>query len=162
MYRVVILSFVFVVALADVDKKQCSRVFHPHAMHCCKKGPPPDGKPDDLSECFQLSRDPASCERDACLAKKRGFATDDGKLDKTKLMDVMTKDFVDDASLIEDVKKNCINGNYENYAPPEFCDFLKMRHCLSMQMLNHCSDWEDSSDCKEIKGLVADCVKLVS
>uniref|UniRef100_A0A2A4JAA3 Uncharacterized protein n=1 Tax=Heliothis virescens TaxID=7102 RepID=A0A2A4JAA3_HELVI len=164
MYRVVILSFVFAVALADVDKKQCRHVFHPHAMHCCKKGPPEEKliMPDDMSECLQTSRDPITCERDLCIAKKKGFATDDGKLDKTKLVDVVTKDLGSDASLLEDVKANCINGDIENYAPPEFCDFMKMRHCISVQMLNHCPEWEDSSDCKEIKGVVQDCVKLFS
>lgn len=76
------------------------------------------------------------CERETCIAQKKGFATDDAKIDKTKLEELMTKDFGSEPELLADVKSKCINGDFEKYAVPNYCAFMKMRHCVSMQMLN--------------------------
>ncbi|KAJ8721318.1 hypothetical protein PYW07_002093 [Mythimna separata] len=163
MYRLVILSIVAVSALADeMGMRECGRMFHPHTVRCCKKTSELKDKfmlSEDLKECFQMRGNPVTCENEVCIAKKKGFATDDDKLDYTKLEEVMTKE-IDDKDLLADMIKNCVNGDLEKYGPPDFCEFMKMRHCISMQMLNHCPDWDDAGECSKLKGAVADCVKL--
>lgn len=69
------------------------------------------------------------------MGKKKGIATDDGKLDMAKFEEMINKD-IEDKDLVADIKANCINGDLEKYGPPDFCDFVKMRHCMSMQALN--------------------------
>ncbi|KAJ8730606.1 hypothetical protein PYW08_002019 [Mythimna loreyi] len=166
MYRFVILSFVVSALLAiPLDKKQCGRVFYPNAMRCCQNNSETVYKliiTDDVIECFQVSKDPVSCEREICIAKKKGFATDDDKIDKAKLEELMTRDLESDAELLEDVKLKCLDGDFEAYALPEFCSFMKMRYCVSTQILNHCLEWNKNVECQETKRLIAECVKIIT
>ncbi|KAJ8730604.1 hypothetical protein PYW08_002017 [Mythimna loreyi] len=165
MYRLVILSFVAVSALAEeLGMKECGRMFHPHTIHCCKKTSEAKEKfmmDEDLQDCFKNAGrpNPVTCEHEVCIAQKKGFATKDNQLDYEKLEEVMTKE-IDDKELLADLKTNCIDGDLEKFGPPDFCEFMKMRHCVSMQMLNHCPDWKEDGECSKLKGVVADCVKL--
>uniref|UniRef100_A0AAU6NDC9 OBP16 n=1 Tax=Mythimna loreyi TaxID=667449 RepID=A0AAU6NDC9_9NEOP len=161
MYRLLILSIVlFSSALADVDQKECEKLFDPPAVRCCKKIAELEDafmKSADIKECNQVNMDPALCEFDLCVAKKRGFATDDNKLDKTKIEVLMTKDFGAEADLMKDLKSECFNDNLGKYGPPELCDFIKIKNCLKIQMFKHCPDWEMNDACNEIKGLAQEC-----
>ncbi|KAJ8721320.1 hypothetical protein PYW07_002095 [Mythimna separata] len=148
-----------------MDKRLCGRVFQPNSMFCCRNNSETIYKitmTDDISECFQVSKDPTLCEREICIAQKKGFATDDNKIDKAKLEKIMTKDLGTNAELLEDVMTNCLNGNFEKYAPPDFCNFMKMRHCVSMQILNYCQEWNKNVECQETKKLVRECVKILT
>ncbi|CAH1646492.1 unnamed protein product [Spodoptera littoralis] len=167
MYRFVILSIVLVSALADdIDIRECGRIFHPPPHGCCKADNAVKNKEmlaEELKDCFDGSgpKDPMKCEIDLCIAKKKGFATDDGKLDIKKFEEVITKDVGSDKDLLDEIKTNCINGDLNNYGPPDFCDFIKIKHCVTLHMMNHCSEWSDDGNCKAVKELVGKCAKVI-
>ncbi|KAH9644133.1 hypothetical protein HF086_015463 [Spodoptera exigua] len=115
---------------------------------------------DELRDCFEQSKDPVTCEREICIAKKKGFATKDNQIDMKKLEELINDEFFEYTNLLEDVKMNCLNENFEIYAPSEFCNFTKMRYCIAVQILSHCLEWHDNADCKEMKGFVEKCVKM--
>ncbi|KAJ8721319.1 hypothetical protein PYW07_002094 [Mythimna separata] len=165
MYRLLILSTLFFVsASADADKRECEKLFDPRAVRCCQKTSDLEDnfvKSEDVKECLQGNMDPTVCEYDLCIAKKRGFATDDNKLDTSKMEELMAKDFGSDAELMKDLKSKCIDGDLNKYGPPEICDFIKIRNCLKMTLLKHCPEWNINDACNEFKGLVQECGKTV-
>nr|WKR38897.1 odorant binding protein 16 [Spodoptera frugiperda] len=166
MYRFVILSVVVVSALADdMDIRECGRIFHPPPPGCCKENNVVKNKEmlaNELKECFDAPgpKDPVKCELDLCIAKKRGFATDDGKLDLKKFEEVISKD-VTDKDVLDEIKTKCINGDLNNYGPPDFCDFIKIKHCVTLHLMNQCSEWSDDDKCQKVKELVGKCAKVI-
>ncbi|CAH0702267.1 unnamed protein product [Spodoptera exigua] len=113
----------------SVDHLQCRRAYQPNAMLCCNVTTNSTFKlsmTDELRDCFEQSKDPVTCEREICIAKKKGFATKDNQIDMKKLEELINDEFCEDTNLLED----------------------------------HCLEWHDNADCKEMKGFVEKCVKM--
>ncbi|XP_049868485.1 uncharacterized protein LOC126368504 [Pectinophora gossypiella] len=158
MYRIVlIVACSSVLALAAED--DCKQLAHPKYMRCCKTPPPiKEEEREDMKECFKLMRKPPSCEAAVCLAKKQGYAAnEDGKFDKEKLANTLQVSHSEDPVLLKNVMDKCVNGDLTAYGPPDFCDLIKLKHCISMQILLGCSDFEIDGKCSGVKDLVDKC-----
>ncbi|XP_047019795.1 uncharacterized protein LOC124630106 [Helicoverpa zea] len=157
-YGVVILSFVFVRLSAGYDTELCKE-YGEYLRECCKNKFPSNTFPiPDMSECRSMNR--SRIEQDMCEAKKMGFVTDDGNLDTVQMIHVMFKKVEDDPSLMEDVTAKCINGDFRIYATDKESDLMKFLRCLTMRWLKSCTNWDDSSRCREFKGFVQECVNF--
>ncbi|KAI8422714.1 hypothetical protein MSG28_006479 [Choristoneura fumiferana] len=165
MYRVLVFVVVLAVVSADSDddKKKCHRIGHPGTMRCCKSELQlPKRETAELKECFEIPPQPHSCEHDICIGKKRGYASDDGTVDKAAFEKTISEDFSSMPSLLEAVKDNCLTGDLDAFGPPDACELVKLKHCLDMQAINDCKEWDDNGPCAGIKDLVKECAKLMS
>ncbi|CAG9785750.1 unnamed protein product [Diatraea saccharalis] len=142
----------------DDEKFKCRESFR-NALKCCNNHPEP---PSDVNlyECFQLPNTPVSCEREICIATKRGTGKPNGEIILDKLKEEVEKDFSGMAELLEAIKENCLDGNIEIYGTPDMCELKKYRHCMEHQLLATCSDWSQESSCDGIKEKTEKCVKL--
>ncbi|GBP46159.1 hypothetical protein EVAR_24566_1 [Eumeta japonica] len=93
-----------------------------------------------------------------CVADKKGYLNDDGTINKDALKGSIEKDFADNPTLVGKITKKCIDGDLDNYAPQDFCDLHKLKHCILLQVFGSCPEWdEENADCSEIKDLVEKC-----
>ncbi|KAM3963619.1 uncharacterized protein ACR2FA_002141 [Aphomia sociella] len=178
MYRVLVLvSFALAVTLADdaEELKKCSRIImHPAVKHCCKErfhpyGHRPPGHhkrpaPNDvnLKECFQPSKKMDPCERETCIANKKGFASADGVIDKDALGVIILKEFDDKPVLKDNIISNCVVDDLSKFGPEDMCDVMKLRQCFELQFLKECVEWDEEAPCEGTKKLVEDCTALLS
>nr|AXF48744.1 odorant-binding protein OBP47 [Lobesia botrana] len=161
MFRFVVLAVVVTVVLSE-DNKKCRRLFHPPAMHCCKSdmGPPKINK-EELKECFDSPhKPPPSCDLDICIAKKRGYGSDDGTVDMDAFEKTITEDFEDAPTLVEAIKENCIKGDLSKYGPPDACKLAQLKMCIHKTMIMDCKEWDDDGPCAGMKDLVKECAKM--
>ncbi|XP_063530941.1 uncharacterized protein LOC134741970 [Cydia strobilella] len=161
MLRLTVLAIALITVLADGDeKKKCMRLFHPGSMHCCRnKMPPPNVDKDELNECFKIPHH-HSCEHDICIAKKRGFSSDDGTVDMDAWEKIVTEDFKNSPTLVEAIKENCIKGDVSKYGPPDACQLTKLKMCVHRSSIQDCKEWDDDGPCAGIKDLVMECAKM--
>lgn len=64
---------------------------------------------------------------------KRGFLADDGTINKKALEAVYSEGFKERAKLVENVVKNCINGDVNLYGPEDNCEVMKIQNCVNVQ-----------------------------
>ncbi|XP_061729807.1 uncharacterized protein LOC133534621 [Cydia pomonella] len=163
MLRFTVLAIVLTTVLADSEdyRKKCMRLFHPGSMHCCKSEMPPmNFDIGELKECFKIPHAHHSCDHDICIAKKRGFASDDGTVDMDAWEKLITEDFKSSPTLIEAIKEDCIKGDISKYGPPDACQLSKLKMCLHRAMVLDCKEWDDNGPCTGIKDLVMECAKM--
>ncbi|XP_026748440.3 uncharacterized protein LOC113509323 [Galleria mellonella] len=175
MYRVFLLvTFAAVLILGDdsEEQKKCSRIItHPAVKFCCKKGIRHHGKlhgfhrrthTDDLNlkECFHSSKKLDPCERELCIANKKGFASADGEIDKDALAMVIENDFEENNELKELILDNCVGTDLTKFGPEDMCDVMKLKMCMDTQHLKGCEEWDDEAPCEGMQKLVEDCMQL--
>nr|AXF48738.1 odorant-binding protein OBP41 [Lobesia botrana] len=162
MLRFMILGILLTTAWADLDDlgKKCKRLGHPSSMLCCKSEmPKPNLDPEEMKECMEIPHVPHSCEHEICIGKKRGYITsDDGTIDMEVLEKVLEEDFKNYPTLVAALQINCIKGGFEKFGPPDTCQLIKIKRCFHYQLIQDCTEWDDSGSCAGIKDVVKECV----
>ncbi|XP_026732908.1 uncharacterized protein LOC113497529 [Trichoplusia ni] len=113
-------------------------------------------------ECDSLPKDPVSCDHEMCVAKKTGFITADGDIDKDKAIETLEKSHAGEPAMINAIKTKCFDGDISTYGPPDFCDLIKFKMCYKTQVFSNCREWNNSGDCKGVKELSEECNKIFS
>ncbi|XP_059055563.1 uncharacterized protein LOC131849499 isoform X2 [Achroia grisella] len=144
---------------------------HPAVKYCCKKGIHHHFKSSmaihrrthndelNLKECFHHKKsDP--CEKELCIANKKGFASADGEIDRDALAMVIENEFNENSELKEAIEENCVGEDLSKFGPEDLCDVLKLRLCIEIQHLKACVEWDDEVPCEGTKKLVEDCMQL--
>nr|CAJ2313445.1 Uncharacterized protein/Odorant-binding related protein [Metisa plana] len=172
--RILIVLFLFVWTECrgeEVDKRECMKLLHPKSLRCCKTDPMKSffKHDEDLKECFHGRKGPPPkyahgpptpppCDMEICVAKKKGYLNEDGSINKEALRSIIEKDLAGNPTLVSGITKKCIEGDLDDYAPADFCDLHKLRHCILLQSYDTCPDWdEENVNCADIKDLVEKC-----
>lgn len=69
-----------------------------------------------------------------CVAKKTGFVTADGDIDKDKAIETLEKSHAGEPAMINAIKTKCFDGDISTYGPPDFCDLIKFKMCYKTQV----------------------------
>lgn len=67
-----------------------------------------------------------------CFAKKAGFALDRYKVDREAFVKLLDQEKVNDQEFLEQLKENCINGDFNNYGPSQLCELTKLKICIDI------------------------------
>lgn len=83
------------------------------------------------------------CELELCIGKKQGYITGDGTIDKKALESDVAEKFKQSSGLVENITKNCINADVNEYGSEDFCELMKISHCIHVQiaMVNMIVKW---------------------
>ncbi|KAG6460542.1 uncharacterized protein LOC115450259 [Manduca sexta] len=163
MYRLALLLVLSCVLLVQADDEwmdfmqKCGQLIHPAGIRCCKKKYVSTDLTEDLKECMQLPGKPPSCEIEICVAKKRGFASDDGTINKAAFKALLSK--MDDKDLQASIVEDCVDGDISEYGPDDLCDLKRLHTCVALHLVVDCPEWSNEGACSGSADVAADCIK---
>ncbi|XP_063823049.1 uncharacterized protein LOC135072979 [Ostrinia nubilalis] len=158
MWALVLFTVLTTSVLADND---CMKYVQPHYLtECCKLDlPDPAIHINLIKECLSLPNEAPACERDICSITKKGIASADGKLDKSKLKEHTEKFFESSPELSKAVTENCINRDISKIGPPDMCEYTRYRACVGVQLAMMCPEWSNEGECAGSKVAFAECAR---
>lgn len=74
------------------------------------------------------------CELEVCIGKRRGYVASDGTIDKQAFEADVAENFKQRPELVKNIKNNCINADVNEYGPEDFCELMKISHCIHVQI----------------------------
>lgn len=69
------------------------------------------------------------------MAKKKGYASSDGTIDKKVLIEVLEKDFKDNTIALEAISENCVTEDLSKFGKEDTCELKKLRRCIELQVI---------------------------
>ncbi|XP_072937348.1 uncharacterized protein [Epargyreus clarus] len=127
---------------------------------CCESMKSIDKFDDDMKECkTKGSSEGSTCADFECFLNKQGIM-DGSKIidDKAKsFLDGIAKEYPKEKNIIEVLKDECLDGQYDQYPPEDGCIALKFYVCIYTNVMVECNSWKDTKVCKEAADFAKKC-----
>ncbi|XP_045763709.1 uncharacterized protein LOC123866289 isoform X2 [Maniola jurtina] len=165
-YLLVGVIFILISNVSAGDKNDnmlsCLELFNPDGIDqmCCENLESIDDLTKDYEEC--LKKD-SECEDFQCILNKTGMIKD-GKIDEDgamKFYDKLEKDYPKEKSIIERVRRGCLDGKYNNYPPEDGCSAVRFYVCSYINTFVECDSWKKLDVCTEMAENAKKCKKAL-
>ncbi|XP_069358094.1 uncharacterized protein [Maniola hyperantus] len=157
----IVISSVFAGDIND-SMMSCFELFDPDGIDemCCENMESFDDMTKDYKKC--LKKD-SECEDFQCILNKTGMLKD-GKIDEdgaTKFFNKVEKDHPKEKSMIERVRRECLDGKYDNYPPEDGCSAVKFYVCSYINTFVECDSWKEVDICIKMAENAKKCKKAL-
>ncbi|XP_011555553.3 uncharacterized protein LOC105386639 isoform X2 [Plutella xylostella] len=157
-----LLAFASCAAGGGEGFEECMGIFsaEAHVFECCESLNQRTSF--DLIKC---KNETDECTKAECLLKKMQIKLTDGRIDDasaTTFLDKWVKELPGNRDMGERVKKQCLEGQYEDYAAEETaCEPFKFALCAYVNSVVVCPKWKQSDRCKQMEESAAKCKKIL-
>ncbi|XP_034824574.1 uncharacterized protein [Maniola hyperantus] len=160
----IVISSVFAGDIND-SMMSCFELFDPDGIDemCCENMESFDDMTKDYKKCLKKDSEEWLCEDFQCILNKTGMLKD-GKIDEdgaTKFFNKVEKDHPKEKSMIERVRRECLDGKYDNYPPEDGCSAVKFYVCSYINTFVECDSWKEVDICIKMAENAKKCKKAL-